>query len=183
MPEDLTPLDHVRIERAVWSLDQRLYDLPRKTRIARRRELRDNLRAAGRDLGVAAALDGVGATDALAAEYLEAELGPSPRPSWVRGGIFLLTATLVLTSLLHDAANAFGDGILTGDPGAQGTFTWEGIAYLQDDVTYTVAGGNHEFVGGAFTPLTYALLLGGAIVLGRLWGAIPRRGRAVAQAS
>ncbi len=152
MPDDLNILDRLRIERVVWSLDQRLYDLPRKVRIERRRELRSNLLAAARDTDTTTALDDIGGSGSLAAEYLDAQLGPGPRHSWTAAGLFLFTSTLVLTSVFFDAADAFGDGILAGDRGADGTFTWAGIAYLQDDVTYTVSDGAHRFVGGAFTP-------------------------------
>ena len=44
-------------------------------------------------------------------------------------------------------AEAFGDGILAGDPEATGTFRWPGIAYLQSEVTYTVSGGAHYHFG------------------------------------
>jgi hypothetical protein len=180
MPHAVDLIDRMRIERAVWSLDQRLYDLPRTTRIERRRELRTNLREAAHDVGTSQALQDVGDSGTLAAEYLEAELGPGPRHSWMAAGVFLLTAVLLLTSVLFDAADAFGDGILAGNPDADGTFTWPGIGYLQSEVTYTVSGGEHSFVGGAFTPFTYVLLAVGAILVGRLWRAVPawRRRRA-----
>ena len=116
MPHDVNLIDRMRIERAVWSLDQRLYDLPRKTRIERRRELRTNLREAAHDVGTPKALRDVGDSGTLAAEYLEAELGPGPRHSWMAAGVFLFTAVLLLTSVLFDAADAFGDGILAGNP-------------------------------------------------------------------
>jgi hypothetical protein len=176
---DVTLVDRLRIEKTVWSLDQRLYDLPRKARIARRRELRGNLLAGAHDVGTAAALRGVGDSATLAASYLDAELGSGPRHSWMAAGVFLMTATLVLTSVLYDAADAFGDGILAGNPDASGTFTWPGISLLQTDATYTVADGSHSFTGGAFAPLTWLLLVGGAILVGRLWRALPmwkRRG-------
>jgi hypothetical protein len=161
-------------------LDQRLYDLPRRTRIARRRELRANLMDAASDSGATVALRDVGDSATLAAEYLDAELGHGPRHSWMAGGIFLLTTTLVLSSLLFDAAKAFGDGILAGNPDAAGTFTWPGISHLQSAVTYTVSGGEQTFTGGAFTPLTFVLLGVGTIAVGRLWRALPmwRRHRA-----
>jgi hypothetical protein len=182
MPNDVNLLDRLRMERVIWSLDQRLYDLPRKTRIERRRELRANLLAAARDAGTSAALRGVGDSGSLAAEYLNAELGPGPRHSWMAAGVFLLTSALLLTSVLFDAADAFGDGILAGNPDVDGTFTWPGIGYLQSEVTYTVADGNHTFVGGAFTPLTWALLIIGTIAVGRLWRALPRwRQRRIAE--
>jgi len=47
----LTLKDRARIERAVWTLDSYLRNLPRKSRIAKRRELRVNLRAASADVG------------------------------------------------------------------------------------------------------------------------------------
>ena len=50
----------MRIERLVWLLDQQLYDLPRSSRIAKRREVRDNLLAAARDIGTADALRRLG---------------------------------------------------------------------------------------------------------------------------
>lgn len=179
MPNTLNLLDRLRIERVVWSLDQRLYDLPRKVRIERRRELRSNLMAAARDTDTTTALRDVGGSGALAADYLDAQLGPGPRHSWTAAGVFLFTSTLLLTSVFFDAADAFGYGILAGDRSADGTFTWAGISYLQDDVTYTVSDGAHRFVGGAFTPLTWMLLLLGTIAVGRLWRALPmwRRSR------
>lgn len=173
MPNDVNLLDRLRIERVVWGLDQRLYDLPRRTRIERRRELRSNLLDAAQDSGTSSALRDVGDGAALAADYLEAELGRGPRHSWMAAGAFLLTSTLVLTSFFFDAADAFGDGILAGNPNAAGTFTWPGIGHLQSAVTYTVSDGAHTFVGGAFTPLTYLLLAVGTIAVGRLWRALP----------
>ncbi len=173
MPNDVKFLDRLRIERVVWSLDQRLYDLPRKTRIERRRELRSNLLEAARDTGTSTALRDVGDSSALAAEYLDAELGHGPRHSWMAAGVFLLTSTLLLNSFFFDAAHAFGDGILAGNPSADDTFTWPGISYLQTAVTYTVSDGAHTFVGGAFTPLTWMLLTIGTIAVGRLWRALP----------
>lgn len=168
-------LDRLRIERVVWDLDQRLYDLPRATRTAHRRELRANLLAAADDVGATAAVHDLGDTAGLAADYREAALGAGPRPSWYAAGVFLLTTTLFLTSFFSDAARAFGDGILAGQPDASGTFRWPGIAFLQSEVTYTVSGGAHDFVGGAFTPLTYVLLLLGTIWIGHLWRVLPRR--------
>ena len=35
MPHSLTWFDRLRIERFVWTLDQRIYDLPRASRIAK----------------------------------------------------------------------------------------------------------------------------------------------------
>jgi hypothetical protein len=176
MPSDLRVLDRLRIERVVWSLDQRLYDLPRRSRISHRRELRDHLTAASRELGAPAALADVGNPARLASDYLDAELGPRPRPSWMAAAVFLLTTTLVLTSVLTDAANAYGDGLVAGHA-TGGTYHWDGIAFLQAHVTYTVTGHGYSQVGGAFTPLTWLLLFVGAIAVGRLWRLVLRGGR------
>jgi hypothetical protein len=173
MAHPVTLLDRIRIERAVWSLDQRLYDLPRRSRVAHRRELRDDLLAASRHTGASGALRDLGAPGTLAAAYLDAALGSGPRHSWTAAGAFVLTAAFVLTSLLFDAAEAFGDGILAGDPNLDGTFSWPGLSYLQTEVTYTVADGGHRFTGGAFTPLCWLLLATGGIAVGRLWRALP----------
>ena len=56
MPHNVSWFDRMRIERVVWMLDQRLYDLPRRSRIDKRREVRANLRAAASDIDGAIAL-------------------------------------------------------------------------------------------------------------------------------
>ena len=173
MHHALTWMDRLRIERAVWTLDQRLYDLPRKARIGRRRELRGNLVTAAEDVGVGAALRNLGDSRQLASEYLAAQFGDGARPSWYAAAAFLLTGQLVLTSLLSDAAIAFAHGIATANPHATGTFTWQGIAYLQSSVTYTFRNGNWISVGGAWTPVAWGLWLAATVVVGRLWRVVP----------
>ena len=175
MANDLSVLDRIRIERVVWTLDQRLYDLPRKVRIAHRRDLRENLISAARDVGISAALRDLGDAATLADAYLEAQHGTTPRPRWTAAAIFLMTTALVLTSVLFDAAKAFGDGILAGNPDAAGTYHWPGVSQLQTEVTYTVANGEVDFVGGAFSPLTWVLLALGFVLVGRVWRVLPRR--------
>ena len=49
MAHRLTWVDRLRIERVVWMLDQRLYDIPRESRIAHRREVRQNLLSAAQE--------------------------------------------------------------------------------------------------------------------------------------
>jgi hypothetical protein len=141
MPHVVTWVDRLRIERAAWALDQRLYDLPRRSRIAKRREVRENLLAAAHDIGTSEALSRLGNSRQLAAEYLSAEFGEGPRPSWVAAATFAVTAQLLFTWVLGEAASAFGDGVTAANPHATGTFTWSGIRYLQDTVTYTFVGG------------------------------------------
>ena len=175
MTHSISWIDRLRIERAVWALDQRLYDLPRRSRIAKRREVRENLLTAANDIGAGDALRNLGSTRELAAEYRDAEFGEGPRASWVAAATFLLTAQLLLTSLLAEAANAFGDGISAADPNATGTFTWPGIRYLQDTVTYTFVNGHGSSVGGAWTPLAWAIWILATVMVGRLWRVRLRR--------
>lgn len=184
MTRALMWLDRLRIERLVWSLDQRLYDLPAKSRIAKRREVRANLVSAAQDVGTTAALRGLGDSRLLADEYLSAEFGNQARPSWIAAGLFLSTGQLVLTSMLSDAAFAFRDGIIAVDPHASGTYTWTGIKYLQSAVTYRFVDGRASSVGGAWTPIAWVIWIVAAIMIGRLWRAIPlwRRRRANAAA-
>ena len=181
MTNTLSLIDRLRIERAVWTLDQRLYELPRRSRIAKRREVRENLRAAASDIGTRAALARLGDSHTLAAEYLSAELGDGPRPSWMAAALFFLTGQLLLTSVLFDAAKAFAEGVAATNPHATGTFMWHGLHHLQSRVTYTFTDGHYEFVGGAWTPLAYVLWVVSAVCVGRLWRVIPiwRRRRAV----
>jgi len=174
MTHILTWVDRLRIERVVWTLDQRLYDLPRQSRIAKRREVRESLYAATADLGIRSALRNLGNSRRLAAEYRAAEFGDEARPAWLAAAVFLFTGQLVFTSLLSEAALAFGDGIRAAHPGVTGTFTWAGIRYLQDTVTYTFVDGSSTFVGGAWTPLAWALWIVATVLVGRLWRVVPR---------
>jgi hypothetical protein len=154
MTHTVSWIDRLRIERVVWSLDQRLYDLPRRSRIAKRREVRESLLTASLDVGTTAALRQLGDTRRLALEYLSAEFGDEARPHWMAAAVVLFTIPLVLMSLLADAATAFSDGVQAADPHAAGRYTWHGIAYLQDTVSYTFADGTVRQVGGARTPRT-----------------------------
>lgn len=172
MAHPVTWTDRLRIERAVWTLDQRLYDLPRRSRIAKRREVRENLLTAAHDVGTADALRNLGDSRQLAAEYRSAEYGDEARPHWMAAAIFLLTGQLVLTSFLSEAASAFGDGITAASPHATGTFTWPGIRYLQDTVTYTFVNGEGSSVGGAWTPLAWIIWIVATVLVGRLWRAV-----------
>jgi hypothetical protein len=169
MPDAVTWFDRLRIERAVWALDQRLYDLPRKSRVSKRREVRENLLTAAHDIGTVDALNRLGNSRQLAAGYLSAEFGEGLRPFWVAAVTFAVTAQLLFTWLLGQAASAFGDGITAANPHATGTFTWSGIRYLQDTVTYTFVDGKGSSVGGAWTPLSWAIWIAVTVLVGRLW--------------
>ena len=121
----------------MWALDQQLYDLPYRSRIAKRRELRVNLLTVARDVGTTEALRRLGSSRQLAEEYLTAELGEGPRHSWIAAAYFCATVSLVLNFFLGEATSAYQQAITATDPHATGTFTWNGISYLQNAVTYT----------------------------------------------
>ena len=173
MQHTVTWFDRLRIERVVWTLDQRLYDLPRRTRIETRREVRQNLLTGARDVGTTQALRNLGGSAELAQEYLSAAFGPRPRHHWMAAGLFLVTVPFLALPLFADAANAFASGITAAHPAATGTYTWGGISHLQSTVTYTFSDGHGTWTGGAFTPLFYILWIVTTILVGRLWRALP----------
>ena len=169
MPHSVTWLDRLRIERFVWALDQQIYDLPRASRIAKRREVRANLLEAARDVGTGAALRNLGSTRRLANEYLTAEFGDGPRHSWLAAACFAGLFPLLALAFLDEAANAYQQAITAINPHATGTFTWQGISLLQTTITYTFTDGHPTRTGGAFTAFAYAAWLAGTLLAGRLW--------------
>lgn len=175
MTNSVGALDRLRIERLVWGLDQQLYDLPRRSRIDHRREVRANLLTAASDVGTSEALRRVGTSRALAAQFLTAELGDGPRHSWVAAAYFAALVPLVLMSLLAEASNAYQRAILAVDPHVTGSFTDPGVSYLQTAVHFDFANGVVNQHGGAFTPLVYVLWAAGTVAVGRLWRLVPGR--------
>jgi hypothetical protein len=175
-------LDRLRIERLVWFLDQQLYDLPRAQRIAIRREVRANLIEAAHDVGATEALRRVGGSRRLAQQYLVAEFGERPRPSWIGAAYGAGFTPLLLNFFLGEADRAFRDGITAGVPHATGTYVWSGVSWLQSATTYTFTDGTATARGGAWTPLTYVVVLAVVVGTGRLWRYRIRRRPAVATA-
>ena len=167
-------LDRLRIERAVWAVDARLGDLPRRSRVSRRRELRDNLLAASEDVGARQAVRQLGDLRILAAGYVAAEYGElSRRPSWTAAVATLFLIEAAMTLLEYVGRTGFDSGITSATPHATGTFRWAGFPYLISDETFTYLNGTHTSVGGAWTPLVYVLMFAGAFVTGRMWRLIP----------
>jgi hypothetical protein len=170
MPQPQTARDRLRIERAAWMLDARLQDLPRRSRIAKRQELRENLRAAADEVGSRQAVRQLGDLRSLAADYLAAEYGDlARRPSWTATAITLLVVDLVMMALGNVGAAAFRAGVASTGQHATGTFHWHGVPYLISDQRFVYLDGKSTSDGGAWTPLVYAIMLGGAVVAGRLW--------------
>ena len=81
--------DRLRIERAVWTLNSYLQNLPWRSQVAKRRELRVNLRAASADVGTKEALRRLGNVRTIAADYIIGEYG-GPTPSWWAATFVLL---------------------------------------------------------------------------------------------
>lgn len=176
MPRKLTVFDRVRIECLVWTLDQRLYDLPRASRIAKRREVRANLLEASADRGAGEALRRVGGSRALAREYLGAEFGDRPHHSWTGAAVFAALVPLLLLGALSEVSNAYAQALTAGHAAA-GIYTWSGVGYLQNPLTFTVDQGQVTQAGGAFTPIVYVLWAVGTIACGRLWRLLPLASR------
>ncbi len=171
MAHQLTWSDRLRIERVVWMLDQRLYDIPRESRIAHRREVRLNLRSAAQDIGTTAALRNIGTSAQLADAYVAAEFGDRPRPFWIAAVLWAATSMLVVTAILTDAANGFAAGIVAADPHATGTYHWGGLSLLQSTVTTTAAGGQTTVTGGGLSLAGWVLWVAITVMVGRLWRA------------
>ncbi|MGX6600817.1 hypothetical protein ACWKSP_01570 [Micromonosporaceae bacterium Da 78-11] len=175
-------LGRLRIETRVWLLDQQIYDLPRRTRITVRQEVRANLLDAARVVGAGQALRRLGGSRRLAEQYLRAEFGDEPRRSWIAAAYTAGLIPLALNFLLAGAAATFERGVTAADPHATGSFVWAAVGHLQRPVTFAFTDGQATSTGGAWTPLTYALWLLAVIVAGRLWRLprLRRRGRASA---
>jgi hypothetical protein len=170
----MTTTDRLRIERAVWLLDYRLQDLPRRSRIAKRRELRENLQAATSDVGAQQALRQLGDLRDLAEDYLSAEYGDrARRPSWTATAVWLAATNLAALVLGYATSAAFAAGARATNPHLSETLHWHGVRYLISDATFTFVDGRSSSVGGAYTAWVYLLMFGGAIVAGRLWRLLP----------
>jgi hypothetical protein len=177
MSQSVGLIDRLRIERLVWMLDQQTYDLPRRTRLATRREVRANLRLAAADVGTTEALRRIGGSRRLAEQYLTAEFGDTPRHTWVGAAYGAALMPLLLNFFLSEAASSFQHGVTAADPHATGTFVWAGVSWLQSAMTFTFSGGVADSRGGAWTPLTYVLWALVTIGAGRLWRLRRPRGR------
>ena len=170
MARPLTWIDRLRIERVVWTLDQRLYDIPRKARIANRREVRQNLLTAART-SVPAPPCATSATAPSWPRPTSQQSSATGRGTPGRRGRMGRDVDARHDRVLTDAANGFAAGIVAGTPHATGTFQWGGLSALQDTVTCTAVNGHTSVSGGGLSLLGWALWLAIAVMVGRLWRA------------
>src|ERR1035437_4461993 len=109
--------DRLRIERAVWTLDSYLQNLPWRSRVAKRRELRVNLRAASADVGTKEALRRLGNVRTIDADYMVAEYG-GPGLSWLATFCFFLPAFVLIFCLYNAQIDALRGGVIAPNPHA-----------------------------------------------------------------
>src|ERR1035441_5395403 len=136
MTETLNWTDRFRVERTVWTLDRYLRNLPRKSRIAKRHELRVNLRAAFADVGANEALRRLGNVRTIAAEYVVAEYG-GPGPDYFVATWVMLPAFAFVFWLSNARIDAFRSGAIAANPHLTGVFHFSGIAYVFTNATFT----------------------------------------------
>ncbi|SDR69085.1 Uncharacterized membrane protein [Friedmanniella luteola] len=141
--------------------------MPRRRRRAVLGELRANLDEATADVGLDAALAGLGAPRQLAGQYLEAE--PRPRPRWNQGA---LAAGLVLGAWLY-ATLFYTLGMLDA-LGSTGTTTPARGSFLGTQVEAVSSGGvAATFSGVPWAPLVVTLLV--FLLVGRAWHVLSSR--------
>ena len=165
----INTIGRLRIETRVWLLDQQIYDLPRRSRIAIRQEVRTNLLDAAGAVGVTPALRRIGSSRRLAEQYRRAEFGDEPRHSWIAAAVAAGLVPLLLNYVLASSAAAYRSGVTAVDPHATGTYFWSGVEFLQRGITFSFTDGQWTITGGAWTPLTYVLWLAAVVAAGRLW--------------
>ena len=168
-PHAITLIGRLRIERYVWTLDQLVYELPYRTRVSCRREVRQNLLAAARETGTTHALRGIGDVTELAQQYLAAEYGTGPRAHWIAVAWVAALVPLVMMFIDGEEDKMAGAAIRAAAPHATGTFIVPGITMLQSATVYVFSNGQATVSGGAYSPAFYVLALAAIIVAGRLW--------------
>jgi hypothetical protein len=161
--------DRLRIERAVWTLDAHVQNLPGRSRKAIRREMRANLRAATAEVGSEQAIRRLGNLRRLAADYLDAEYGDAPRPHWGKAVFWVLAVEAVILSLLLAGHSAFIAGIEAANPRPDGRYDWDGLSALGIGGTVNYEDGEFAGVSVRLTQWFLLYLLAATILGGRLW--------------
>ena len=171
MSHSLTRIDRLRIERTVWDFNFLLINLPKRSRVAKRREMRANLHAAADDVGTAEALRGLGNLRRLAAEYLAAEYGEhGPRPTYWKGITWMVLLLPVMFALEDLGKWSFLDGV-RAIPHATGVFHYTGLKFLGLDFMYTFVDGRNTAAGWSqsVTGLELIYLLAAFVLGARPW--------------
>jgi len=84
----------------------------------------------------------------------------------------------VLNFVLGLAATAYQEAISAANRTPPGRSPGAGVSYLQSAVTFQFTDGRVDSqLGGAWTPLTYVIVLAVAVLAGRLWRLVPRSRR------
>jgi len=150
------------------SVELWLDPMPRRRRRAVLSELRANLDEATADVGLDAAIAGLGAPRQLVGRYLDTE--PQPRPRWNHGAAAAalvlggwLYATLFYTLGMLDALDSTG----TASP-ARGSFLGTHVVAISNPSELSAA-----FSGVPWWPLLVTVLV--FLLVGRAWHALPRR--------
>ena len=167
--------DRLHIERAVWTLNTLLQDLPGRARRSACRDLRANLLASAADGGARAAIKRLGGLRLLAAGYLDAEYDDRPRPRWLKGLIWAL-AVQFLFYLLGELGYWTYQGALIDGNAAPGTYHWARFGGWGPSGEFTMT--HHGFISTLSIPFLPGLLyfLITFIIGGRLWRTrLPRR--------
>jgi hypothetical protein len=157
--------------RRAWYLERIelwLDPMPRRRRRAVLAELRANLDEATADVGLDAAIAGLGAPRPLAQSYLDTE--PQPRPRWNQGAVAAglvfaawLYATLFYTLGMLDALDSTGTATA-----ARGSFLGTRVEAVSNATELSAA-----FSGLPWGPLVVMLLA--FLVVGRAWHVVGRR--------
>lgn len=170
----LTLIDHLRIERAVWTVDTYLSILPMRRQREIRRELRANLRASATQVGAKAAVRNLGSLRRLSFDYLSAEYRGRPWPSLLKGFVWALVAEAALLLAWEMAIDSYIDGLTAGNP-EPGTYTVEQpLIGLAIEATVDSSGDFSQTSFVLLLPVWLAWLLGAFVLGSRLWRVIPR---------
>ena len=178
MNPNLTLIDRIRIERAIWTLDTLIQFVPGKARKAIRSELRANLRAASAEVGAARAVRDLGNLRRLAVEYLSVEYGDGkPRPTWLKATFWACTSAMVLEFLTFAGLDGYSAGIEAATAHPLGTYTWHSMLLFGGNgfVTYTDHGQTGIGIEGSLgTALAWMVIpFVAALLGGRMWRALP----------
>ncbi len=113
MTQQLSIVDRLRVERVVWHLDQRLYDLPWRRRVEVRREVRDNLRTAASDVGARQAVRNIGS--ALPDPFTAIAGGIAGLYGPLHGGANVAVVKMLQKIASTDNVPDFLEGVKNGD--------------------------------------------------------------------